>query len=254
MLPVSLFWKTANQSIDAEITASIGTLDSCFLLSGEVIVEDPKSSVTIHQSGDTVLYIKKYKKSGKFLRKYLGRSRLRAEWENLLFFKSLDIPVPPMLAWGEQRKGLCYVKGALVTLKVEYASNLQDFFRNHPNFFGSQEKYRSLASQIALYTQQLHAHQFAHGDLNWRNILVSYDSKNTETPNVYFFDCPSGRHWPWPFLEYRIVKDLAHLDKVARDKLSLRDRILFYKEYTGRAKLTVADKRRLRKVVRYFDV
>jgi hypothetical protein len=29
---------------------------------------------------------------------------------------------------------------------------------------------------------------------------------------------------------------------------------LFYKEYTGRAKLTVADKRRLRKVVRYFDV
>ena len=250
---MALFWKTANQLIDTKIAVNLETLDSCCLLSGEVIVEDPKSLVTIHQSGDAVLYIKKYKKSGKFLRKYLGRSRLRAEWENLLFFASLGIPVPPMLAWGEERKGLCYIKGALVTLKVEHASNLRDFYRSHPDFFGSQEKYRLLAGQIALYTQKLHAHQFAHGDLNWRNILVSYDNQDAESPIVYFFDCPSGRQWSWPFLEYRIVKDLAHLDKVARNKLSLRERLWFYKQYTGRAKLTIADKQRLRKVIRYFD-
>ena len=106
---------------------------------------------------------------------------------------------------------------------------------------------------MAHFTQLLHVNGFAHNDLNWRNILVSYDALSVTTPLVYFFDCPSGRFWQSPFLEYRIVKDLAHLDKVARNCLPLRWRLWFYKQYTGRSKLTSQDKRRLEKIAAYFE-
>ncbi|HNL93004.1 MAG TPA: heptose kinase, partial [Pseudomonadales bacterium] len=67
-----------------------------------------------------------------------------------------------------------------------------------------------------------------------------------------FFDCPGGRFWVWPFLEYRIIKDLAHLDKIARECIPLRWRLWFYKQYTGRKYLNKADRGRLQKIARYY--
>lgn len=250
---MSVFWKVASDKIDVVLAAKLATLDNCFSLDGKIIAKDPKSTMTIHESGDNVLYVKKYMRSGKFLRKYVGRSRLRAEWENLLFFESVGIRIPPMLAWGEERRGLYYIKGALVTSRIDDSSNLLDLHHRHSPLVYSRDKFRVLAAQVADFTRRLHQHGFAHNDLNWRNILVSCNEASGKDPLVYFFDCPSGRFWRWPFLEYRIVKDLAHLDKVARHCIPLRWRLWFYLQYTGHRRLTRADKRRLRKVARYFD-
>ncbi|MNF08441.1 hypothetical protein D3C80_2088680 [compost metagenome] len=54
-------------------------------------------------------------------------------------------------------------------------------------------------------------------------------------------------------LRYRIVKDLACLDKVAKYKLSRTQRLRFYLQYRGRQRLNAADKRRVRQIVRYFE-
>ena len=71
--------------------------------------------------------------------------------------------------------------------------------------------------------------------------------------NVYLIDCPTGAFWWGPFLERRIVKDLACLDKVAKYHLSRTQRLRFYLRYAERDRLTAQDKARLRQVLDYFE-
>jgi RIO-like serine/threonine protein kinase len=248
---MALTWLVSRRDLPDAIVQQLETLEGCFAMSGQRLVRDPKSSVLRFEQDGVVLYIKKYVRSGKFLRKYIGRSRVRAEWENLHVFDALGIPTPPLVAWGEERHAFRFVRGALVTAEVPYAINLLDLFHARSPWIFEREKFRLLAAQIADYTRRLHEAGFAHGDLNWRNILVSQDPALT-VPQVYFFDSPAGRYWSWPFLEHRITKDLALLEKVARRGLSLRWRLWFYHQYTGRKKMTAADKRRLRRIAGCF--
>ena len=90
---------------------------------------------------------------------------------------------------------------------------------------------------------------FVHNDLKWRNLLVT----NGDAPVVHLIDCPSGGFWWGPFLRYRIVKDLACLDKVAKYHLTRTQRLRFYLDYAGRDRLTGGDKRRVRRIVRFFE-
>jgi RIO-like serine/threonine protein kinase len=93
----------------------------------------------------------------------------------------------------------------------------------------------------------MHAHGFVHNDLKWRNLLVDTAGK------LYFIDCPSGGFWRGPFLRYRIVKDLACLDKMAKYHLSRTDRLRFYLDYAGKRRLADEDKKIVRKIVRFFE-
>ena len=63
---------------------------------------------------------------------------------------------------------------------------------------------------------------------------------------------PSATRWG-PVLRYRIIKDLACLDKVAKQQLSRTQRLRFYLQYRGRQRLSAADKRRLRKIIGFFE-
>ncbi len=90
---------------------------------------------------------------------------------------------------------------------------------------------------------------FAHNDLKWRNLLVTHG----ERPQVYLIDCPSGGYWWQPFLSYRIVKDLACLDKVAKYHLTRTQRLRFYLDYAQHARLTAGDKKRVRRIVKFFE-
>jgi len=105
---------------------------------------------------------------------------------------------------------------------------------------------RDVSIQLADATRRMHDERFAHNDLKWRNLLVD------EAGKLFFIDCPSGAFWRGPFLRYRVVKDLACLDKLARVHLSRSQRLRFYLRYAGRARLTAADKRRIRRILRFF--
>ena len=93
----------------------------------------------------------------------------------------------------------------------------------------------------------MHDQHFTHNDLKWRNLLVDAQ------PLVYFIDCPNGAFW-WSFmLRYRITKDLACLDKVAKYHLSRTQRLRFYLQYRRRRHLNESDKKRIRQVVAFFE-
>ena len=70
---------------------------------------------------------------------------------------------------------------------------------------------------------------------------------------MYLIDCPSGGVWWGVFLKYRVVKDLACLDKVAKYQLSRTQRLRFYLDYTGRQRLAAEDKQRIRKILAFFE-
>ena len=106
-----------------------------------------------------------------------------------------------------------------------------------------------VSHQVAEVTRLLHQNSFAHNDLKWRNIMIDVKA---EFPQIYLIDCPSGMKWPWPFLSYRIIKDLACLDKRAKYELSNKQRLAFYKDYAQCQKLTVKDKIRIRKILQFF--
>ena len=70
---------------------------------------------------------------------------------------------------------------------------------------------------------------------------------------LFLIDCPTGAFWFGPFLRRRITKDLACLDKVAKYQLSRTQRLRFYLQYRGRQRLNVADKRRIRQIIGFFE-
>ncbi|MNR27365.1 3-deoxy-D-manno-octulosonic-acid kinase [compost metagenome] len=104
-----------------------------------------------------------------------------------------------------------------------------------------------VSRQLAKATQQLHQHGFAHNDLKWRNLLVD------QAGNLFLIDCPTGTFWWGPFLRYRIIKDLACLDKLAKYHLSRSQRLRFYLQYLGRPSLQAGDKRQVRRILSFFE-
>lgn len=252
---MSVIWNIADSIRATPIAAALSGLDACFALRGKRITTDLRSYVSFHQLDGHAVYLKRYTASGKYLRKFLGRSRVRAEWENLLLFRSWGIPTPELLAYGEEKRNGKFIRGALATAAIAGAADLEKLAAENSPLLFDRVCFRQIAAQVARYTRAMHEHGFAHNDLDWRNILVTTSTAagTHADPVVYFFDCPGGRFWIWPFLEYRVMKDLAHLDKIARHCLPLRWRLWFYRQYTGRRKLTAADKRRLRKIATYYD-
>lgn len=245
---MSELWCVSVPPEQAALYQALVSLDSCFALKGKRLTQDPKSYVSRHEIDGQIIYRKCYVKSGKYLRKYLGRSRVRAEWENLQFFQKIGVRTPEILAYGEHKSGLVFERGALVTREVAGAVDLESLAADRNSVLYRPHSFNIICRQIATYTRLLHRHRFAHNDLDWRNILVV-----PATLEVYFFDCPAGQRWIWPFLSYRKMKDLAHLDKIARECLPLRWRLRFYRQYLAKRKMSPADRRRLRQIARYYD-
>jgi hypothetical protein len=198
--------------------------------------------------GERRFYVKMYDFSSKGLRGWLGRSKVRTEWENLALFRSLGIATHDVVAYGETRKRGRVRSGALVTAEVPSAVDLSALaMRQHPLFLDAAWR-RAVLQRVADYARRLHQAGFIHNDLNWRNILVTLESP----PEVYFIDCPSGRWWPLPLRERGITKDLAFLDKLGRQYLSRADRLRFYCYYREISRLQPKDKRRIQRILDYL--
>ena len=104
-----------------------------------------------------------------------------------------------------------------------------------------------ISQQLARHTRTMHDHHFTHNDLKWRNLLV--DDQGT----LFFIDCPTGDFWRGFMWRHRMIKDLACLDKVAKYHLSATQRLRFYLQYRGRDRLNVRDKKRIHRVLGFFE-
>ena len=229
------------------LTADFGTLDAVFALQGEHLTRDPLSEVIRVERGGVNYYVKRYTGAGKGLRRYLGRPRVKSEWQNLKRFAKWGIPTAEVVAWGLERSGAAYARGALITRELPNTRDLSELADNHDPLLKDRLWVDGVSRQLARYTRIMHDHRFTHNDLKWRNLLIDDQAK------LYLIDCPNGDFWRGFWLKYRITKDLACLDKVAKYHLSATQRLRFYFQYTGRTMLNAADKERVRHIVRFFE-
>lgn len=234
---------------------AFASMDQVFALEGERITQDPLSCVVRVEREGKRYYVKRYAGNGKNvfrrwfgLRQWLAPTRVKKEWQNLLLFRQWGIPTAGLAAYGIERWCGGFRRGALVTEEICDTTDLAKLALLCDERLHDRQWVAGVARQIAAIARRLHGARFAHNDLHWRNLLVT----NGEMPKVYLIDCPRGRFWWGAFLAYRIIKDLACLDKDARWHLTRTQRLRFYLDYVERERLTADDKKRVRRIVNHL--
>lgn len=231
----------------ASLAEDFGSLDAVFALQGERLTRDPLSEVIRVQRQGVNYYVKRYVGAGKGLRRYLGRPRVKSEWQNLKRFAKWGIPTAEVIAWGLERRGAAYDRGALITRELPRTEDLEALAKRKDPLLANRSWVDSISRQLAHYTRAMHDQHFTHNDLKWRNLLVD------DQATLFLIDCPNGAFWASFMLRYRITKDLACLDKVAKYHLSATQRLRFYLQYRQRARLNESDKKRIRHVISFFE-
>jgi hypothetical protein len=70
---------------------------------------------------------------------------------------------------------------------------------------------------------------------SYPNILVTQES---EKPQIYLIDCPAGQRWIGALRHYRLLKDIACLDKLAKQQLRRTQRMRFFLDYRNNVPMT----------------
>ncbi len=227
--------------------ADFGSLERVFALEGERITHDPLSELIRVKRDGVEYYVKRYRNAGKGLRRYAARPRIKAEWQNLKRFAKWGIPTAQVIAQGLERQAGAFVRGAMITREIPNSYDLAALAHQQSPLLLDAVWVQQVSAQVARATRIMHTHHFTHNDLKWRNLLVDDQGK------VYLIDCPAGTFWWGPMLRYRIIKDLACLDKVAKYHLRNTQRLRFYLQYCQRARLNAQDKKQIAKIVRFFE-
>jgi hypothetical protein len=233
-----MFWHI----VDHSAPPIFSSLKTVFSARGETITQAKTRDLLRVESNGNTYYVKRYWTAGKRLRAYCFRSRAKAEWENLQYFKQCGIHTPALVAYGEDRSFMRYQHGAFVMHALENVIPC-DAALADPAL--STEQRRAFLRDIAEGLRALHDRHFIHGDCFVRNFLV-----NTNKLKVYFTDCPRGRHLWGPFFNYGRIRDLASFYKHAMGLLSLPDQLRFFLWYTQEKTLNSKSKRLLKKITK----
>lgn len=234
--------------VTSQEKAAFGDPDSTFALRGELI-NDSKTNFTqrIEISGRHY-YVKRYFRPGKYARRYLGRSRVLREWQNAGWFERNDIPTPRRIAMGEGNRWGGDYWGVIISEEAPQTIDLHTIFLETPERFGNREWRRNMLHELAEVVAQMHDRQFIHNDLQWRNLLVSFDDQ----PRIYMIDCPAGRSIYLLGNRRGVVRDLALLDKLGARVLSKTDRLRFYMQYRKISRLRGRDKKEIARIVDFL--
>ncbi len=235
-------WVVCNPS-DAEAAAFL-TMDACMRFEGEIVNSNSMSTLRKVQLENRTYFLKIYHRRGKGLRRFIGRSRVRAEWENLQLFKDLCVSTARLVAYGEQQN-----TGIVITEEVPGTVDLANLAESHPEGL-TRHCVVKIIDRLSMHVRNLHSHGFIHIDLKWRNILVGGTGNEVE---VYIIDCPQGRKLVGPLFRRGVVKDLACLDIVAKYRLSKTMRMRFYLKYREQVRLNSRAKREIHKILHFFD-
>ncbi|MAZ87942.1 MAG: heptose kinase [Cellvibrionaceae bacterium] len=242
-----------DDGLGPEAQAAFASLEHCFQSTGDVVSASGISEVQRLQLDGKTYYLKLYFEAGARLNKYLGKSKVRREWENLLAFKRWGLSVAKIVVRGEQSTKWLQRRGVLITEGVDDSVDLAELARQSSPLLKQPDWLFCVIEQVAQAARVMHQHRFAHNDLKWRNILVS---GTEDSPVVTLIDCPSGRYWSWPFWEYRRMKDLACLDTIAKHALTKDQRVRFMRRYwqlSDGEPLSKLQQRKLKRIASFFS-
>lgn len=240
-------WHLVPEFAQGEAGYLFADLDAVFALQGEPVAQSSLCRVLRVSADGREYYVKRYAGLGKRpLRRLLDTPRVQTEWENLQRFANWGIPTAPLAAYGQETSNGRFLRGALVTAGIPGTTDLKQIAASGGVRLKSRRWWDGVSRQLAQATRIMHAHNFVHNDLKWRNLLAD------DAGRLFLIDCPNGGFWWGPFLRYRIIKDLACLDKVAKHHLSRTRRLRFFLDYAQKKRLDAADKRRIRKILKFF--
>ncbi len=245
-----IHWQPDLAALGPQARVAFASLDSTFALEGEILANSRVARVIRIVLDGRQYYVKRYIGAIKNAwRERLGTTRIEGEWENLRRFAQWGIPTAQIVASGFERRHRRFVRGAMITAGIPDTQDLATLAHAGDARLRDSRWVRTVAGQVARDTHLMHSHGFAHNDLKWRNILVNA----AEPPQTFWIDCPTGTFWWGPFLRYRIDKDLACLDKLGKQHLRRSQRLRFYLDYAGRSRLNASDKRRIVRIVGFFE-
>jgi len=248
-MTTSRSWSILPTKHQSEIAEHFPTMDGIFNIDAPIISKSIQSEIFAYTVDHKKFFIKRYRRSLGFA-SWLGFSRFNIETRNQRWFNQMHLPSAPVIAYGEERFLFKTLRGVLITEEIPDTVDLADLAQNHPEQFTDVIWCRNLLNQIANILRFFHSHRFCHNDLHWRNILV----QNTDTVNkvqVYLIDCPFGRRLVWPFLEYKKLKDLANIDKLAPNHFSRTQRLRFFLAYRNTTSLRAEDKVMISKILQH---
>lgn len=232
-----------------EAQRAFSSLESVWALEGESITTSSLCSVDRVELDGKGYYIKRYRRAGEGISEFLGVSKAHREWANLTRFDEWQLSVAPLVAYGEDPWWIVPRRGVVITAEVVGSVDLASMANQSSPLFRDEAWVKKVSQQVAHASSVMHQHQFAHNDWKWRNILVTGDGTN---PQIHLIDCPAGMFWWGPFFEYRRIKDIACLDKVAKTILKPEQRREFYRLYRGGSTLDAKDERDMQKILRFF--
>jgi tRNA A-37 threonylcarbamoyl transferase component Bud32 len=229
---------------------------------GEAISMDRKQEknvvkrIEITYQGETrVFYLKLYWNhlfekiwARAFRGSLVGRSMVRAEYENLERLGECGLRIPQLVAYGDHRFAGGIIHAFIISEEIPKAMGV-DYLVHE--WFGQQSeedrklKTDELIQEVAKTVRQMHDHGFEHHDLFLRNMMVSEQKMS----KLYVMDAPRGYFWPQLIMRKRRAFDLATLDAAATQSFTRSQRMRFMHLYLGRDRLTEQDKQLVRKVL-----
>jgi tRNA A-37 threonylcarbamoyl transferase component Bud32 len=183
------------------------------------------------------VYIKLYAYSKPPWQRWFRQSKSRNEVRNLLFFKSIHIPTPRIIAWGVRKNRLGLIREEfIITEAIPKTKMLDDYVtaacpdRSTCEF---RKRRDSIIDQLSQWTRKMHESGFFHQDLKWRNILAR--TKGTQV-ELFWIDCPKGYFSSFSIQQkHGRIKDCATLDKIARIRCTHKERRQFVAGYLKQA-------------------
>jgi hypothetical protein len=192
--------------------------------------------IVLPDGGQIAVHYKHYEYRRPAWRFVGRRSKAHREFLNYQVFARVGLRTPETLAWGEARSLGGRLRYAfIVTRTIPNALTLIEFWEHlarHPSREIAAAQRAALVRQLAEETRRLHAAQFVHNDLVWRNLLVTWEPPADAV--LWWIDCPRGGFVRFRPLRWRRqIKDLALLDRQGVLRCTPRERLAFLRYYLG---------------------
>lgn len=179
---------------------------------------------------------------------FLGRSKVRREFDNLAWLRAHGFDAPRPVAWGEERNGGWLTRSLLISEGIPEPLALSKFIRDTlPSRPASVR--RELIERLAALTRRLHEQRFVHHDLFWRNIILTGEALD----RFALIDAHKGRVWRMGAEQRSRAADLAALDAPAPWFFRRTERLRFFLLYRGHARLTPEDRVLLRATLHHAE-